>query len=186
MSEKNEMYQYVEEVAERNGYYLCPDEDLLDDLVEGLVENERRYGYKSCPCRPASGIKKYDVDILCPCEYCDADVNEHGMCYCGLFVSEEVNKDPSKLGPIPERRPKEVIDQALEKVSRRRKCKKRLGLPPVFRRMSRRGSPRNRAGVAPFVDIYVPGRCRHRSVQFTRPSPSVSVSLALPDGYAFF
>lgn len=130
MSEKNEMYQYVEEVAERNGYYLCPGEDLLDDLVEGLVENERRYGYKSCPCRPASGIKKYDVDILCPCEYCDADVNEHGMCYCGLFVSEEVNKDPSKLGPVPERRPKEVIDQALEKGEQEEEVQEEAGSAP--------------------------------------------------------
>lgn len=106
------MYDYVNKIAKNRDYYLCPDEELLDDLVEGLAENKDRYGYPSCPCRPASGKKKYDNDIICPCEYCQADVNEHGMCYCGLYVSEEVKEDPSKLGTIPERRPDEIIEIA--------------------------------------------------------------------------
>ncbi|MFP4608944.1 MAG: ferredoxin-thioredoxin reductase catalytic domain-containing protein [Candidatus Aenigmatarchaeota archaeon] len=106
------MLEYVKEDAEENDYFLCPDQELLDDLIEGLVENERRYGYPSCPCREASGVKTYDSDIICPCEYRDVDVEEYGMCYCGLFVSEEVKEDPSKLEPIPERRPPEVIEAA--------------------------------------------------------------------------
>ena len=111
---KEEMLEYVKKDAEENGYYICPDESLLDDLIEGLVENEERYGYASCPCRQASGVKRYDVDIVCPCEYRDADVDEHGMCYCGLFVSKEVKEDPSKMGPIPERRPTEIIEAGME------------------------------------------------------------------------
>ncbi len=114
MKGKEQMLKYVKDDAEKNGYFLCPDEGLLDDLIVGLVENERRYGYPSCPCREASGLKTYDSDIICPCEYRDADVEEYGMCYCGLFVSEEVKEDPSLLGPIPERRPSEVIDAAAE------------------------------------------------------------------------
>ncbi|MEF8873499.1 MAG: ferredoxin-thioredoxin reductase catalytic domain-containing protein [Candidatus Thermoplasmatota archaeon] len=116
MKGKEQMLKYVKDDAEKNDCFLCPDEDLLDDLIEGLVENERRYGYPSCPCREASGVKTYDSDIICPCEYRDADVEEHGMCYCGLFVSKEVKEDPSRLGPIPERRPSEIIDAA-EKAS---------------------------------------------------------------------
>lgn len=114
MRDKEEMLEYVKNDAEENEYYLCPEDDLLENLIEGLVENFERYGYPSCPCRAASGKKRYDVDIICPCEYRDADVNEHGMCYCGLFVSEDVKEDPSKLGPIPERRPQEIIDMALK------------------------------------------------------------------------
>ncbi len=108
------MRKYIKNDAEENDYFLCPDEELLDDLIEGLVENKKRYGYPSCPCRDASGLKTYDSDIICPCEYRDVDVDEYGMCYCGLFVSEEVKKDPSKLGPIPERRPSEIIKAAAE------------------------------------------------------------------------
>lgn len=114
MTEKEEMFEYIKNDAEENGYYLCPDEDLLENLIEGLVENKERYGYGSCPCRTASGNKRYDVDIICPCEYRDADVDEYGMCYCGLFVSEELKEDPSKMSSIPERRPQEIIDAAMK------------------------------------------------------------------------
>lgn len=114
MSEKEDMWEYVENIAESKGYYLCPDEELLENLVEGLAKNKERYGYRSCPCREASGKKEYDRDIICPCRYCDPDVEEHGSCYCGLFVSEKVKNDPSKLGPIPERRPVELIERSQE------------------------------------------------------------------------
>ncbi|MFW6041191.1 MAG: ferredoxin-thioredoxin reductase catalytic domain-containing protein [Thermoplasmatota archaeon] len=114
MRDKEEMMEYVKKDAEEHGYYICPDDSLLKDLIEGLVENEKRYGYGSCPCRQASGIKQYDVDIICPCEYRDADVNEFGMCYCGLFVSKEVKDDPEKLEPIPERRPQEIIEAGID------------------------------------------------------------------------
>ena len=99
--------------AAQHGYFLCSDPNLLNDLIEGLATNTTRYGYGSCPCRIASGIKNYDVDIICPCEYRDADVDEFGMCYCGLFVNENINKTPSQMSPIPERRPQEIIDAAI-------------------------------------------------------------------------
>lgn len=114
MSDLEEMRRYVRNIANSKGYYLCPDEPMLRELVLGLVENKKRYGYRSCPCREASGRKEYDRDIICPCEYCDDDVEEYGMCYCGLYVSKEVNEDPSKLGPIPERRPRGKIERAAE------------------------------------------------------------------------
>jgi len=113
MTEKQSIVEAMKRDAKDNGYFLCPDQQLFDDLIDGLATNTARYGYGSCPCRVASGSKKYDVDIICPCEYRDADVDEYGMCYCGLFVNEKVKNNPSLLGPIPERRPQEVIDAAL-------------------------------------------------------------------------
>lgn len=99
--------------AKDNGYYLCPDQQLFNDLIDGLMTNTIRYSYGSCPCRIASGVKKYDVDIICPCEYRDTDVDEYSMCYCGLFVNEQIKNNPSQMGPIPERRSQVIIDVAL-------------------------------------------------------------------------
>ena len=67
--------------------------------------NDARYGYPSCPCRLASGEKDEDLDIICPCDYRDADVVEFDACYCGLYVSKEAAEGKKKIGKIPERRP---------------------------------------------------------------------------------
>jgi len=118
---KAEILEIMREDAARSGYYLCPEQELLDGFIEGLYKNEERYGYYPCPCRLACGVRTYDSDIICPCEYRDADVDEFGMCYCGLFVSEEVHENPSKLGPIPERRPPAAQQAALEAMEKREK-----------------------------------------------------------------
>jgi ferredoxin-thioredoxin reductase catalytic subunit len=128
MSDKKEILERMRKNAEDNGYYLSPDEDLLKDLIDGLATNEERFGYASCPCRVSSGVKLYDADIICPCEYRDADVNEFGMCYCCLFVSKDILNDPSKMRSIPERRPIEVQDAALE-AKEKVKMGEEVGLP---------------------------------------------------------
>jgi ferredoxin-thioredoxin reductase catalytic subunit len=116
MTEKQAIIDSMKKNAKENGYSLCPDTQLFNDLIDGLATNTERYGYGSCPCRVASGVKKYDVDIICPCEYRDADVDEFGMCYCGLFVNETIKNNPSQMGSIPERRSREIVDVALAAV----------------------------------------------------------------------
>jgi ferredoxin-thioredoxin reductase catalytic subunit len=91
---------------------LNPDISFLNDLLDGLVRNEERYGYPSCPCRLASGKFEFDRDIICPCDYRDPDVAEHGACYCGLYVRKDVFEGKTTLQPVPERRPAEKIDRA--------------------------------------------------------------------------
>jgi ferredoxin-thioredoxin reductase catalytic chain len=97
----------AENDAKAKGYYLTPDPELLQDLLEGLQKNEERYGYPSCPCRLASGKLELDRDIICPCDYRDPDVEEYGQCYCGLYVRKDVHEGKTSIQPIPERRPVE-------------------------------------------------------------------------------
>lgn len=98
--------------ARSRGYRLHPDPEFLNPLLEGLRVNEERYGYPSCPCRLASGVFKVDRDIICPCDYRDPDVQEHGNCYCNFYVDEAVY-DREVADPIPERRPPEKQMRAL-------------------------------------------------------------------------
>ena len=91
--------------AEATGLHLHPDPLFVEELIRGLLVNEKRYGYGACPCRLASGNEEGDRDIQCPCDYRDADLDEFGQCYCGLYVSEEVWGHPEACrGCIPERR----------------------------------------------------------------------------------
>ncbi len=114
MTDPDAVLERVKKDAEENGFYVCPDKELLKTLCEGIAKNEERYGYGACPCRITSGIADYDSDIVCPCEYRDADVNEFGCCYCALYVSKEVADDPPLMRPVKERRPIEAQDAAFE------------------------------------------------------------------------
>ena len=79
--EIDNLYEQLKEYAEAGGYHLNPDVAFTKELVAGILANQRRYGYWACPCRLASGIKDEDTDIICPCDYRDADVLEFGSCY---------------------------------------------------------------------------------------------------------
>jgi len=98
-------YERYKREAESSGYHLNPDVAFTRGLIDGLLVNERRYGYRSCPCRLASGKKDEDLDIICPCDYRDPDVMQYGACYCALYVSQKVLDGTQELTSIPERRP---------------------------------------------------------------------------------
>ncbi|HNR95793.1 MAG: Ferredoxin thioredoxin reductase catalytic beta chain [Chloroflexi bacterium ADurb.Bin180] len=95
----------IRQEAESGGYQLNPDLEFVKMLVEGLLVNEQRYGYPSCPCRIASGVASEDLDIVCPCDYRDPDLAEYEACYCALYVSQAIAKGIKKPKSIPERRP---------------------------------------------------------------------------------
>ena len=99
------LYIRLKSEAKAAGYHLNPDVEFTKDLIRGLLINEARYGYRACPCRLASGDKADDLDIICPCDYRDADINEYGNCYCALYVSKNIAEGKKQAESIPERRP---------------------------------------------------------------------------------
>ena len=104
--------QRAQSDAKTYGYYLNPEPEFLQDLLEGLRKNEERYGYPSCPCRLATGNLELDRDIICPCDYRDPDVIEYGTCYCALYMRNDLYEGKTPIAPIPERRPQEKQTRA--------------------------------------------------------------------------
>jgi ferredoxin-thioredoxin reductase catalytic subunit len=105
IAEIGRLYERLFREAEGAGYHLNPDVEFTKELIKSLIINERRYGYWACPCRLASGKKQDDLDIICPCDYRDPDLNQYGVCYCALYVSDAVRKGEKEASSIPERRP---------------------------------------------------------------------------------
>ncbi len=103
------LHERLDREAGEGGYTLNPDREFTLRLVEGLADNEKRYGYRMCPCRLAFGEKQKDLDLICPCDYRDADLEEYGACYCALYVNEDwiAGRKPHKS--IPERRPEQFV-----------------------------------------------------------------------------
>ena len=103
--EIDRLYKKLRYEAESAGYHINPDMMMTGELLNGLLVNEKRYGYPSCPCRLASGNKEEDLDIICPCDYRDPDLDDYNACYCSLYVSQGAVEGKVKIGSIPERRP---------------------------------------------------------------------------------
>jgi len=103
--EARRYFERLKRDAERGGYHLNPDDEMTMDLVRGLMVNEERFGYPSCPCRLASGDYHEDLDLVCPCDYRAPDLNDFDACYCALYVSGAILAGEKEASPIPERRP---------------------------------------------------------------------------------
>jgi ferredoxin-thioredoxin reductase catalytic subunit len=109
MKEVEKLYEMLKKIQEPKGYYFNRDNEKVMELLDGLLVNRGRYGYMSCPCRLASGDRKKDADIICPCVYREEDVKEYGSCYCNLYVSKEWNERGVVNSYVPERRPPELM-----------------------------------------------------------------------------
>lgn len=109
--EIQKLYEQLAREALEAGYHLNPDLDFTRKLIQGLLINEKRYGYRACPCRIASGVREKDIDIICPCYYRDQDLEEFGACYCALYVSEGWIAGKVRPRSIPERRPAKFMIQ---------------------------------------------------------------------------
>jgi ferredoxin-thioredoxin reductase catalytic chain len=103
--EIDRLHKKLHREAEAGGYHLNPDVEFTRALVEGLLVNEKRYGYRACPCRLADGDRTEDLDMICPCDYRDPDLTQYGACYCALYVSSAVVRGEQRAASIPERRP---------------------------------------------------------------------------------
>jgi len=77
--------QSYQEYAEKNGFKLNPNRAIVERLVKGLLENEKKYSFRYCPCRRISGNPEEDKPKICPCQWHREEIERDGHCFCGLF-----------------------------------------------------------------------------------------------------
>ena len=93
MNEK-ELKIVWERFCEKNDFLLNPDEGHVGMLVKGILENEKKYGLKLCPCRVRDGTREKDLELICPCNFkthqtwLNPKEGKKPMCWCGLFLKK--------------------------------------------------------------------------------------------------
>jgi len=88
MNEK-ELRKISEKYAESQGFKFNPNERIVETIIKGLLANEKKHGFRYCPCRAITGNKEKDSKIICPCAFHKMEIKNMGRCLCGLFVSKE-------------------------------------------------------------------------------------------------
>ena len=134
--EIEEFYLRLNKEAQSGGYFLNTDIEFTKDLVKSLIINQRRFSYPACPCRLSSGNREEDLDLICPCDYRDADINRYNACYCALYVSKKAREGEVAVKSIPERRPPKQMRLKMqeEKIKQQEIKQSVSNLPlPVYR-----------------------------------------------------
>ena len=80
-----EIIKSYQAYAEKNGFKLNPDRESVERLIKGMLENEKKYGAKYCPCRRITGNSEDDKPKICPCQWHREEIEKDGHCFCGLF-----------------------------------------------------------------------------------------------------
>ena len=75
--------------AEKMGYELNPDSEIVKTIITGLAKNKLRHGRAYCPCMFVTGNPDEDKKIICPCKVHHEDIEKSGRCHCGLFVQPD-------------------------------------------------------------------------------------------------
>jgi len=57
------------------------DERIVETIIMGELRNIAMFGHAYCPCRPQR-IREH----ICPCEPAKRELDEKGICHCGLFI----------------------------------------------------------------------------------------------------
>lgn len=83
---REELRRFSEKHAKSKGFKLNPDKKLVDWILDTLLKNEKKFGFRYCPCRAITGDKEIDEKIICPCIFHEDEIRRDGTCHCGLFV----------------------------------------------------------------------------------------------------
>jgi len=100
IDEKNIDYNFLKDSWERQvrwmnaSFYqikikLNPDEDVLKDLADGMIESLKNGKQAYCPCRVLTGKENADKKIICPCYFYMGEVEIQGKCHCSLYITDK-------------------------------------------------------------------------------------------------
>ena len=84
--EVQKLVQEYEEYAKKNGFSLNSNKKVVETIVKSLLEREKKFGFRYCPCRRITENPEEDKKIICPCAYHQEEIEKDGRCLCGLFM----------------------------------------------------------------------------------------------------
>lgn len=76
---------WIRKHAANKGWSVNPRWMVYTNLRLWLSDCEAMYGRRYCPCFEPSGDVELDRQLICPCEFAQAEIDRTGWCHCTLF-----------------------------------------------------------------------------------------------------
>jgi len=83
----NENFRRLEKIVNEKGYVFNPDKKRLNKVVGLMTRNFKEFGKYYCPCKQHHPLDQ-EVDLLCPCEELDKEIEKYGHCTCKVFYKK--------------------------------------------------------------------------------------------------
>lgn len=58
---------------------------IYTNLKIWIIESEKTFGKRYCPCYEPSSSEDLNKKLICPCRFVDQEIEERGTCHCVLF-----------------------------------------------------------------------------------------------------
>ena len=79
----------LEKYIAKSPYAFNPDQEKVDDILDGLAMKKLKKGKFYCPCRIFTGDETKDRKTICPCIWHRQEIEEKGTCCCEIFVKSK-------------------------------------------------------------------------------------------------
>lgn len=76
---------WIKKYAAQKGFKVNPHWMLFTNLKIWIIESEKAFGKRYCPCFEPSGSEELNKKLICPCKFVDKEIEERGTCHCVLF-----------------------------------------------------------------------------------------------------
>lgn len=88
--------RWIKKFAAKKDYSVNPHWMFYTNLRIWLIESEKLFGKRYCPCFEPSGDPEFDRKLICPCAFIDQEIAERGTCHCTLFGRKDLTSKDYK------------------------------------------------------------------------------------------
>lgn len=87
---------WIKKYAAQKGLKVNPHWMFFTNLKIWIVESEKAFGKRYCPCFEPSGPEELNKKLICPCKFIEKEIEGRGTCHCVLFGRGDLSESDFK------------------------------------------------------------------------------------------
>lgn len=87
---------WIKKYAAQKGFKVNPHWMFFTNLKIWIIESEKAFGKRYCPCFEPADSEELNRKLICPCKFIEKEIEERGTCHCVLFGRGDLTEDGFK------------------------------------------------------------------------------------------